>query len=376
MARGLIASLNACWLRECEDLAQPQTGNDSIQIGDRVIGRGHPTFIVAEIGINHNGDMSLARECIAAAADAGADSVKFQNYRTEDFVSNTSLMFEYRSRGKTVTESQYALFKRCELKPEALADLKSEADRYGLDFHCTPTSVEGIRELQAIGCHILKNGSDYLTHHDLIRAMGETGLTTVLSTGMATLSEIDEAIRVFRETGNRKLVLLHCVSSYPAPPGDVNLSRLASLSGATGSIVGFSDHTAGTTAAICASVLGACWIEKHFTLDHNLAGPDHWFSAQPDEFKALVSGVREAGLMIGQPSIGPTESEMKGREEFRLSCVASRDLPEGHRLSGHDIAYRRPGSGVKPSQSFLLLDRVLRISVSRDHVFSTGDFID
>lgn len=346
----------------------------AIDIANRKVGRGHPVFIVAEIGINHNGDMALARESIAAAAEAGADSVKFQNYRTEDFVSDRSLMFEYTSQGEKVVEPQYDMFKRCELDCDQLAMLKEEADRHGLDFHSTPTSVEGIHDLQAIGCHLLKNGSDYLTHLDLIRSMGETGMATVLSTGMATLKEIDEGVRAFRETGNEKLILLHCTSSYPTPPEEVNLARLPVLADAFDVPVGLSDHTAGTTAATGAACMGSCWIEKHFTLDRNLPGPDHWFSMDPDELRTLVGEVRAAEKMVGSTRIGPTESEALGRRDFRLSCVAFDDFSAGHVLTLKDIAFRRPGTGVEPAQAPLLVGHKLGSAVGRGHVFTLDDF--
>jgi N-acetylneuraminate synthase/N,N'-diacetyllegionaminate synthase len=340
----------------------------------RRIGPGRPVFVVAEVGINHNGDMTLAKEAIAAAAEAGADSVKFQNYRTEDFISDRSLLFQYRSQGRDVTEPQYDMFKRCELTRDQLAMLREEARRHGLDFHSTPTGLDGIRALQEIGCEIVKNGSDYLPHLDLVRAMAETGLTVVLSTGMATLSEIDQAVTTVRETGNDKLVLLHCTSSYPTPPDEVNLARLPALAAAFDVPVGFSDHSAGTTAAVGATILGACWIEKHFTLDRNLPGPDHWFSMDPEELRTLVAGVRDASAMLGSSRIAPTPSEARGRREFRLSCVAADDLPAGRRLHAGDIAFRRPGTGIVPAQAEGLHGRVLQRAVPRGHVFTYGDF--
>lgn len=345
-----------------------------IQIGDRTIGNESSIFIVAEVGINHNGDMGLACESIAVAAEAGVDSVKFQNYRTEDFISDHSLMFEYSSQGKRVVEPQYDMFKRCELTRDQLAVLKEKCDSYGVNFHSTPTSVEGIEDLQAIGCKILKNGSDYLTNLDLVRAMGSTGMTTVLSTGMATLAEIDEAVRIFHETGNESLILLHCTSSYPTPPQDVNLARMKTLKSAFDVPIGFSDHTAGTTAAIGAVMHGAYWIEKHFTLDRNLVGPDHWFSMDPQELQALVSSVREAEQMVGSANIVPTESEVLGRRDFRLSCVASRNIESGEVIAPEHIAFRRPGEGISPIHRDMLIGLQLRKSIDKGELFDKQHF--
>jgi N-acetylneuraminate synthase/N,N'-diacetyllegionaminate synthase len=359
--------------RRCRDMTRTDA-TAVLSVGDRLIGPGHPPFVVAELGINHNGDMGLACESIAAAAEAGADSIKLQNYRTEDFVSDRSLMFEYRSRGQAVVEPQYDMFKRCELSRDQLALLVEEARRHGLDCHSTPTSVAGLADLQAAGCHIVKNGSDYLTHLDLIRAMGQSGLITVLSTGMATLAEIDDAVRTVRATGNQKLILLHCTSSYPTAPSDVNLARLQTLATQFGVAVGLSDHSIGTTAAVGATVLGACWIEKHFTMDHDLPGPDHWFSLNPQELRTLVAAVRDAAQMVGSARIAPTASEAHGRRDYRLSCVAAEDLPAGQRLGSEDIAFRRPGTGSPPSERELLVGRVLARAVKRGHVFAAEDF--
>jgi N,N'-diacetyllegionaminate synthase len=333
-----------------------------------------PVFIVAEVGINHNGDMGIARDSIIAAAEAGADSVKFQNYKTEDFITNRNLIFEYKSQGRAVKEPQYDMFKRCELTRDQLGYLKEQCDLAGVLFHSTPTSLEGIEDLRAIGCQHLKNGSDYLTNLRLVRAMGETGLKTVLSTGMATLSEIDDAVRAFRETGNEDLMLLHCTSSYPTPAEDVNLTRISTLRGAFDVEVGFSDHTNGTTAAIGATILGARWIEKHFTLSKDLPGPDHWFSMDVPELRQLVASVREAEKMLGSSAVGPTPSESLGRREFRLSCVAERDIVKGESIKSSDIAFQRPGDGIAPIHEGMLVGLKLARDIKKGQKFEKGHF--
>lgn len=331
-------------------------------------------LIVAEVGINHNGDMGLARESIIAAAEAGADSVKFQNYKTEDFITDRNLIFEYFSQGKTIKEPQYDMFKRCELTRDQLAYLKEQCDQANVLFHSTPTSVEGIKDLQSIGCQLLKNGSDYLTNLRLVRAMGETGLKTILSTGMATLSEIDDAVRAFRETGNEHLMLLHCTSSYPTPTEDVNLARMATLRDVFGVEVGFSDHTNGTTAAVGATILGARWVEKHFTLSKDLPGPDHWFSMDASELSQLVTSIREVEKMLGTSAVGPTPSESLGRRDFRLSCVAARDIPKGESIKPSDIVFQRPGDGIAPVHEGILIGLKLTREIKRGQKFEKGYF--
>lgn len=332
------------------------------------------TFIVAEIGINHNGDMGLAKESIIAAAESGANAVKFQNYKTEDFISNKNLKLTYRSQEKFIEESQYEIFKRCELNLEQLLILKEVADKAKVNFHSTPTSLDGIQDLKKIGCTILKNGSDYLTNLKLIREMGETGLLTVLSTGMSTLSEIDDAVRAFRETGNDKIILLHCTSSYPTNPEDVNLARINTLKKVFNVKVGFSDHTKGVTAAIGAVLLGSIWIEKHFTLDRSLTGPDHWFSMNPVELKNLVKSIRDAEKLVGNSQIIPTKNELKSREQFRLSCVASRDIESGSFLSTEDIVFQRPGDGIPPIYENFLLGKKIFHSIKKGQKYQKKHF--
>lgn len=346
----------------------------AIRVGQRFVGEGWPCFLAAEIGINHNGDIKLAHRCIDAAADAGADAVKFQNYRTEDFVSSRSLKYEYVSQGQTLSESQYDMFKRCELPPGSLRELREHCDRRNVIFFSTPSSEQGLQDLVELGVPLLKNGSDYLVHLPLIQAMARTGIPTVLSTGMAVYADIEDAVKAFRQAGGRDLVLLHCTSAYPTPPEDVHLRKLPALAAAFGSPAGLSDHSCGNVAAIGAVALGACMIEKHFTLDKNLPGPDHRFSADPSEFRALVEAVRTVEKNLGSSELKPVKSEESGRREYRLSCVAAHDLPAGHSVAASDIAFCRPGYGFPPKNSRLLLHRQLIKEIPTGHVFAPEDF--
>jgi N,N'-diacetyllegionaminate synthase len=326
----------------------------------RQIGGGAPCFIAAEIGLNHNGDVRRAHAMIDAAAAAGADGVKFQNFRTEDFIGDRSITYEYATAsGTTVEESQYEMFKRHELPASAWPELRDHCEERGVTFFSTPTSEQGVEALVELGSPLLKNGSDYLGHLPLIEAMARTGITTILSTGMATLEEIRTAVAAFREAGGDALVLLHCTSSYPTPAEDVNLRQIPTLAAEFGCPVGLSDHTDGLVAAVGVVALGASMIEKHFTLDRALSGPDHRFSAGPEELHALVDAVRTAELNLGTAEVGPAPSEIHGRSEFRLSCVAATHLAAGHELRPDDIAFRRPGTGVPPSEKASLVGKRL-----------------
>jgi N,N'-diacetyllegionaminate synthase len=362
----------------------------SIKIGDRVIGPGQPIFIVAEVGINHNGDMVLAREQIDAAAEAGADSVKFQSYDVNDFISDKGLTFTYKSQGKSVTESQYELFSRCQVNADDLMMLKEHCDKRGVVFHATPTSEQGIRDLLRAGAPVLKNGSDYLSHVDLVAAMGRTGLPTVLSTGMASEEDIEESVSYFRKAGNDDIIVLQCTSNYPTAAKDVHLARMLEISERYDCLGGLSDHTQGSLAGVGAAMLGGVWLEKHFTSDHNLPGPDHWFSCNPEEFAQLVRDVRaaeqgpqgieafaaisqEAKDMIGLAHLSANPKEEESRKNFRLSCVAAKDLAEGHVLGQDDIAYQRPGTGWRPSYAKNMIGKALTRPVRRSHVFNQND---
>lgn len=322
----------------------------AIRVGRKWIGEGHPCFIVAEIGINHNGDLKLAKKLIRAAKKAGADAVKFQNYRTEDFLSNRRAKITYKSQGEEITESQWDLFKRCEPKEGWLEELKALCDSLKLIFFSTPTSQRGVEELVRLKAPLLKNGSDYLTHTPLIAFMAKTGIPVVLSTGMATQEEVDSAVEAVRKEKKSPLILLHCTSLYPTPKESTNLRRMVALRDRYKVPVGFSDHTIGSEAACQAVTLGACLIEKHFTMNHNFPGPDHWFSATPQELAQLVQEVRDAEARLGRGAIAPDPQEKEARKAFQVSLVASRNLSKGERLKEDMVKVSRPGGGLHPKR--------------------------
>ncbi len=340
-----------------------------IKIENKVIGEGNPCFIAAEVGINHNGDMDLAIRTIDAAIASGADAVKFQNYYTEDFVLDKTLSYTYISQGTSVTESQYDMFKRYELNLEQLEMLKRHCDKKGVVFFSTPTSERGLDDLKKIGVSLLKNGSDFLVNTSFIKKMAYTGIPTIISTGMAHVAEIDEAVRAFEEAGGKDLLLLHCTSSYPTPDDDIHLNKITSLRSAFGYPVGFSDHTWGAEAAIGSVVLGAVFIEKHFTLDNSLPGPDHRFSSDPKEFGNLVAAVRKIERALGSAKLGPTASEKLTLKDFRLSCAVNKDLEAGHTIREDDLIFLRPATGIHPSFANHIIGNKTRVALSK------GDFI-
>jgi N,N'-diacetyllegionaminate synthase len=349
--------------------------SDTIYLGQRPIGDGHSAYIVAEIGINHGGDMALAIQMIDAAKKSGADAVKFQNYKTEDFVPTRNETLTYVSQGKTVTESQFDMFKRFELSDEQVTEIAEYCRSAKIDFHSTPTNRDGVSLLKNLGVDVLKNGSDYLSNLPLIAVMAESGLPTVLSTGMATENEIAEAVNAFHASGGEDLILLHCVSQYPAPLDELRLRRISALRKRFDHLVGFSDHSNGVDAAPLAIALGACWIEKHFTLDQALPGPDHTFSCTPTEMKALVQEVRVAEQSLSfPPSAKFSHAEEESRASFRLSCAAATDLDAGAAISASDIAFFRPGTGYPPKDYINLVGRVLATPIRRGDLYDEDSF--
>ncbi len=290
--------------------------NQQIEIGERLITQYYKPYVVAEIGINHNGDMRLCEDTIYEAYKAGADAVKFQNYKTDSFIGQRSEFWSYINDGKEVIERQFDMFKRCELSFENLHHIAKVCNDWGIGFHSTPMCKEGLDELVALDVQVLKNGSDCLQDLSLVREMGRTGLPTVISTGMAKISDIALAVETFKETHNKNLILLHCTSSYPAPDESINIHRIKTLRDTFGCLTGFSDHSQGISAAILAVSQGAVWIEKHFTLSKTLSGPDHRFSADPKEMKELVDAVTSAHKQMGDCNLGMTKLEQENRRAW------------------------------------------------------------
>ena len=344
-----------------------------IKLGNKIIGPGQPCFIAAEIGINHNGDMELAKKMIDAATDAGADAVKFQNYYTEDFILDKELTYTYISEGIEITESQFDMFKRYELSFEQLEILKSYCDSKGVLFFSTPTSKRGIDDLTKLNVELLKNGSDLLVNLPFIGQMAQSKIPTIISTGMALVSEIDDAVRAFEEAGGKDLIILHCTSSYPTPDSDVNLLKLESLAKTFNYPIGFSDHTWGIEAAIASVVLGSCFIEKHFTINKELPGPDHRFSSDPIELKKLVEGVRKTEKMLGTSKLGPTPSEKESRIGFRLSCAAKSDLEIGQVIREDDLIFVRPATGLHPRFAETIINKKTKQKIQKGQFINLTD---
>lgn len=337
------------------------------KIGTKSVGPNSPVYIIAEAGVNHNGDVDYAKNMIKCAKKCGVDAVKFQVFKADEFISNPEDVYTYLSQGKLVTESMLEMFKRYEFNKEEWREIFNCCQREKIDFFATPQNRVDLDFLiDLVDIPVIKVGSDDLTNLELLKYYASKGKPLIISAGMAFLSEIEDAVNTIQETGNTNLAVLHCVSSYPTNAEDVHLRKMNTISQVFKVVTGFSDHTHGSTAAIGAVALGASIIEKHFTLDNNLPGPDHLFSANPDELKDLVNKIRYIEKALGQSSIAPTLKECEMRKLARRSIIASIDIEEGEIIRKEHIDFKRPGNGLPPKFVNYILGRNARIKIQKN----------
>jgi len=319
-----------------------------IKIGDRLLGEGEPCFIVAEVGVNHNGSVNMAKKLIDAAKDAGADAVKFQAFKTEKLVTKYAEKPRYQKETTGSTKSQYDLLKGLELKDEEIEELYRYAKERGIIFLSSAFDKESVDLLDKLGVPAFKVASGEITNFALLEYIAERKKPIILSTGMSTLREIKEALEVIREEGVKDVVLLHCVTNYPAKTEEANLRVIEVWKQSFGLPIGFSDHTLGTAIPIAAAALGAVLIEKHFTLDKTLPGPDQRASLQPDEFKEMVEAIRDVEKARGNGVKRLTEEEERIKKVVRRSIVARVKIPKGTTITENMLDLKRPGTGLEP----------------------------
>ncbi len=340
---------------------------EKIKIGDRLTGNGEPIYIIAEIGINHNGDVQLAKQMIDVAIECGVDAVKFQIFKAEEFISDPNTTYTYFSQGNRITESMLQMFTRYEFDEKGWREIFNYCSDKKIDSFATPQNPSDLDFLLSIvDVPAIKVGSDDLTNLELLDYYARKGKPLIISAGMAYLSEIEDAVHTIRGTGNCDLAILHCISTYPTDAEDVHLKKMLTICRAFNVITGFSDHTCGSTAAIGAVALGASIIEKHFTLNKNLSGPDHWFSSDPEELKNLVKGIRFIEKAMGDTSIQPTQKELQMRTLARRSIIASKDIPRGQVIRRDFVDFKRPGTGLPPKYLKCLLGRKTKIEIKKD----------
>ncbi len=341
------------------------------------------TFIIAEAGVNHNGRLELAKQLLGTAAECGCDAIKFQTFNADRLVSRMAPKCAYQEKTTDGGESQWEMIRRLELDEEAHRELIGLAQEAGIEFISTPFDEESATLLDSLGVHRIKLPSGEISNLPFLIHAARLRKPILLSTGMAYLSEVDEAVRIIQgewgEMGcpeaSAPLTLLHCTTEYPAPMNEVNLRAMVTLREAFKLPVGYSDHTRGIEIPLAAVAMGAGVIEKHFTLNRSLPGPDHPASLEPMELKKMVEGIRHVEEALGDGRKTPARSEMKNREVVRKSLVATRDLPPGHRLTADDLMAKRPGTGLSPSLKSTVIGAVLQKEIPRDSILTWGHLL-
>jgi N-acetylneuraminate synthase/N,N'-diacetyllegionaminate synthase len=335
-----------------------------VKIGNKLVGEGEPVFIVAEAGSNHDGKLEQAKQLVDVAANAGADAVKFQTFSADKIIAKTGPKAGYMEK-VSEKESVYEIFKRIELPREWHRELAEYARKRGLIFLSSPFDEEAADLLDELGVPAFKVASGELTNFPLIKYMARREKPMIVSTGAATMDEVNEAVSVIRGTGNKKIVLLHCVANYPAAPEDANLLAMSALKQKFKLPVGYSDHTLGTLASLAAVALGAVMVEKHFTLSRKLPGPDHFYAVEPNELKAMVEGIRAVEKMRGTPIKKPVKAEREIRKLARRSVFAKVDIPAGSIIEKEMLVTLRPAIGLEPKYLESIVGKKAKKTIKR-----------
>ncbi len=347
----------------------------TIRIGTKTIGYGQPVFVIAEAGVNHNGRLDLALKLVDAAADAGADAVKFQTFHAEDVVTGKGKMAAYQKKNLGKTESQVAMLKKLELQDRFYASLIARAKKRKILFfsapHGGPSSVDFLRRLNVPA---FKFGSGDLTNLPLLAYAAKMDIPVILGTGMSTMKEVRAAIRVIHRAGNRKLVALHCTSNYPCPFEEVNLRAMQTMMRDLDVLVGYSDHTEGIQVPSMAVTLGACVIEKHFTLNRKMKGPDHAASLEPDELTEMIRAIRRVPVILGSSVKRPTSSERVMMRDVRKSIVTLAPVDKGDVFTKKNLGIKRPGTGLVPRAYLDILGKRAIKDIDADTLLRRGDF--
>ncbi len=327
-------------------------------------------FIIAEAGVNHNGSLELAKDLVRAAKASGADAVKFQTFQAERLATRTAQKAKYQKRTTAREESQLTMLRRLQLGERAHRSLLEFCRKMEIQFLSSPFDEESADLLAKIGVPTFKIPSGEITNLPFLRHIAKKKKPMILSTGMANLGEVEEAVHTIKSEGRCQLSLLHCVTEYPAPYDEINLRAMETLRQAFGLPVGYSDHTPGIEVAVAAVALGAVVIEKHLTLDQSLPGPDHKASLEPEQFSCMVRSIRNVSLALGDGIKRPAPCEIPNMTVARKSIVAARDLDPGHKIAAVDLLVKRPGNGIPPKQLPLVIGRRVSKAVRQDELIT------
>jgi N,N'-diacetyllegionaminate synthase len=331
---------------------------------------GNKTFIIAEAGVNHNGSVEIAKRMIEVAKECGADAIKFQTFKAEEVVSKYAPKAEYQKQTTGEIESHLQMLKKLELSFDDFIVLKEYCDKLGIMFLSTPFDFESIDFLNSLGLEIFKIPSGEITNLPYLEKIGKLRKKVILSTGMADLGEIEDALDILTSCGTKKedITILHCNTEYPTPYEDVNLLAMLTIKEAFKVKVGYSDHTPGIEVPIAAVALGASVIEKHFTLDRNMQGPDHKSSLEPNELKAMVRAIRNVEKALGDGIKKPSPSEIKNKIIVRRSIVAKRNIKRGEIFNEENITVKRPATGISPMRWYEILGKTATRDYKEDEI--------
>lgn len=330
-------------------------------------------YIIAEAGVNHNGDVRVAMKLIDMAKECGADAVKFQTFKAEESTSAYAEKADYQKKNDSTEEAQIDMIKKLELPFESFEVLKKYCEKVGIDFISTPDGIDSLAWLIKLDVPVIKLGSTEVTNIVFLKEVAKTMKPIILSTGMSTLGEVERAVDAIISSGNSNLTLMHCTTDYPTEIEEVNLKAMLTLQNAFKVPVGYSDHTKGFEAAIAATTMGAVYIEKHITLDNQMQGPDHKASMTPFEFKQYVQYIRNTERLLGDGKKRPTKHEKEIMPNVRRSILAAYPLKKGTVLTQEMLCYKRPGYGIAPEYTHLLLGRVLKRDVEREEMIGWKD---
>jgi N-acetylneuraminate synthase len=345
----------------------------TIRIGGARVGDGEPCFVIAEAGVNHNGDLGLAKDLADAAREAGASAVKFQSFQAALLATEGAPKAGYQSRATGHQGSQLEMLRALQLDEDAHRALIDHCRAVGVTFLSSAFDAQSADLLERLDVPCFKLGSGELTNLPLLRHVARKGRPMILSTGMSRLGEVEDAVLAIEAEGLRQIVLLHCVSNYPADPGEANLRAMDTLRAAFGYPVGYSDHTLGDEVSLAAVARGACALERHFTLDRTLPGPDHQASLEPEELARWIASVRKVEAALGDGRKAPALGEAATAAAARRSLVAARDVPAGKPLAWDDLTLLRPGTGLPPALLEWVLGRALRRELRRGDLLRLED---
>ena len=347
----------------------------NIAIANKIISENSGPFVIAEAGVNHNGRLDLALRMVDAASAAGADAVKFQTFKAGDLVTKAAKMAAYQKKNTRRQESQLAMLKRLELKESFYKPIMRRCKKRKIIFLSTPLGgFASVDLLERLGVSAFKVASCDLDNIPVLGYIARLKKPMIISTGMANMREIKEAIACIKSQGNNKIIAMHCTANYPCSLYEANLASMQTMMRQLGVIVGYSDHTLGIQVSIMAATLGACVIEKHFTLDPNIQGPDHKASISPAELKELVSAVKSVKTILGSSVKGPTKSERAMSKEAKKSIVAVRNIKKGELFTRENIGIKRPGTGLRPEYYSKIVGKRARKNIISDALLKKEDY--